>query len=121
MPDDVRGGDVNDVRLEFGEVTADALAKAQAKPIFGTARDRNGGDADQLTRRLECRSIRGWRIDTDLDALSQEIADEPVQRLVRTIADVVVIAREEGNPKVARFHGQKHLMVGAAKAMRAPE
>jgi hypothetical protein len=121
MPDDVRRGDVNDVGLELRKVAANALAQAQPKTIFGTAGDWNRGDADQLTRRLECRSIRGWRIDTDLDALSQEIADEPVQRLVRTIADVVVIAREEGNPKVARFHGQKHLMVGAAKAMRAPE
>ena len=110
---------MNDVRLEFGEVTADALAKAQAKPIFGTARDRNGGDADQLTRRLECRSVRRWRIDTDLDALPKEITDEPVERLVRTVAHIVVIAREEGDPQVARFHGQKHLMVGAAKAMHA--
>ena len=119
MPDDVRRGDVNDVGLELRKVAANALAQAQPKTIFGTAGDWNRGDADQLTRRLECRSVRRWRIDTDLDALPKEITDEPVERLVRTVAHIVVIAREEGDPQVARFHGQKHLMVGAAKAMHA--
>ena len=110
---------MNHVRLELGKVAANALAKAQAKPIFGTAGDRNGGYADQLARWLEGRSVRRWRIDTNLDTLPKEKTDEPVERLVRTVAHIVVIAREEGDPQVARFHGQKHLMVGAAKAMHA--
>ena len=50
------------------------------------------------------RLFHGRRIDPDLDVLAQQIADQPVERLVRPVADVVVIAREQGDAKIARFH-----------------
>jgi len=39
-----------------------------------------------------------------VDALSQQIADKPVQRLVGPVANIVVIARKEGDAELARFH-----------------
>ena len=62
------------------------------------------------------------RIDADLRALAQQIADQPVERLVGAVADIIVIAREQGDAKVARLH-RPALSGGAGKgnqrAMRA--
>jgi len=48
--------------------------------------------------------LDGWRIDAHLYPLPQQITDQPVERLVGAVADVIVIAREEGDAEVVRFH-----------------
>ena len=45
------------------------------------------------------------RIDPDLDALAQQIADQAVERLVGPVAHIIVIARKQGDAEVGRLHG----------------
>ena len=45
------------------------------------------------------------RIDPHLDPLAQQIADEPVERLVGAVPHIIVIAREKGHAEVAGLHG----------------
>ena len=64
--------------------------------IAGTStRSPVGGKGGVLDRR---------RIDAHVDALAKEIFDQPVQRLVGAVADIIVIARKEGDAEVARLH-----------------
>src|SRR3546814_4474567 len=72
--------------------------------IFGSARDRDGGDADELAIGREGGLVDGRRIDADRGALAEEIFNQTVERLVGSIADIVVVAAEEGNAKVGRVH-----------------
>ena len=80
----------------------------------GSATD---GHADEVAGRLERRVVDRRRIDAHLRALAQQIADQPVERLVGAVADIIVIAREQGDAEVARLHRQQPLTAGAAKAM----
>ena len=52
------------------------------------------GKAGMLDRR---------RIDPYLHALAQQIADQPVKRLVGSVADIIVIAGEEGDAEFVKF------------------
>ena len=49
--------------------------------------------------------LDGWGIDADVDSLAQQIADKTVERLVGAVTHIIVIARKEGNAKVAGWHG----------------
>ena len=68
----------------------------------GSATD---GTADQIAGRREGGIIDHRRIDSDAGALLEQIADQAVERLVRAVAHIIVIARKEGDSKVARLHG----------------
>ena len=46
------------------------------------------------------------RINTHLRTLTEQVPDQAIQRLVRTITMVIVIAREEGDAEVTRLHGE---------------
>jgi hypothetical protein len=43
-------------------------------------------------------------INADMHALAKQILDQPVQRLVGAVPDIIVIARKEGHAEVARLH-----------------
>ena len=103
--DDVGAGDVDDVGRKGGEVAADGARDAQRQAIFGAAGDRDGGDADDVADRLERRLVDRRRIDPHLRALAQEIVDQPVERLVGAVADIIVIAREQGDAELFGGHG----------------
>jgi len=83
---------------------ANAWRKRDWQPIFRTTRDRDRRDADEVAGGRKGRLNHRWRIDSDLDALAQEIVDESVQRLVGPVAHIIVIARKEGDAKVGRLH-----------------
>ena len=61
------------------------------------------GNADQVAGRREGGLLDRRRIDADLHALAQQIADQPVERLVGAVADIIVIARKQGDAEVARL------------------
>jgi hypothetical protein len=44
------------------------------------------------------------RVDPDRRALPKQIFDQPVERLVRPVADIIVIAAEQRDAKVGRVH-----------------
>ena len=105
MTDDVGCGDVDDVRLELGKIAADAAGQAKAKLIFRTAGQGDRRDWDQLAGRVERRSVGHRRINAYRHTLPLQIADQAVQRLVGPVADIIVIARKQGDAKVAGLHG----------------
>ena len=76
------------------------------KTVFGAPRNGDRGQGDEISGRLESRSVGGGRIDPDPGALSKQIGDQPVQRLIGTVPDIIVVAREEGDSQIARLHGQ---------------
>jgi len=47
------------------------------------------------------------RVDADFDALSKQIFNETVERLVGAVAHIIVIAREEGHAEVTGLHGSR--------------
>ena len=106
VPDDVGARDMDDVGIELGEIAADTRAgSASGMPIFRAPGNRDRRDADDVARRGKGRLLHRRRIDPHLDALAQQIADKPVERLVGPVADIIVIAREEGDAEIARLHG----------------
>src|SRR3546814_18334141 len=74
------------------------------RSIFAPARHRHGRRADQVARRFEGRAVRGGRIDAHRRPLPQQIGDEAVERLVRAIAHIIVIAAEECDAKPRDIH-----------------
>ena len=60
---------------------------------------------DQLAGRRKGRRFDSGRIDPDLHPLTQQIFDQAIERLVRTVAHVIVIARKQGHAEFARLHG----------------
>src|SRR3954447_22711459 len=102
--DDVWAGDVDNVRVELGEVAPDPRRQSNRQPIFCAGGNWDRGDADEIAGRRESGVLDRRRIDADLDALPQQVSDEAVQRLIGAVADVIVIARKEGDAEVARLH-----------------
>ena len=92
--------------LNCFEIAPDAGRKRERQPVFGPAWDRHRGHADEIAGRREGRLLDRRRIDADLHALAQQIADQPVERLVGAVADIIVIAREEGDAEVGRLHAR---------------
>ena len=101
---DLRACDVEDVRPERLEVPAHAGRDADSDPVFGPAGEGHCGDVDQVAGRREGRRPGDRRIGADGRALADEIAGQAVQRLVRPVADVIVIAAEDGDAKVGDVH-----------------
>ena len=65
---------------------------------------RNGGDADHFAVGLEGRALDGGRIDANRRALAQQIVDQPVQRLIGAVPDIIVIAAEQGDAELGNIH-----------------
>ena len=95
---------MHNIWIEEFEVTADPGRKHDRQSIFGASGNRDRGNADQVARRRECGMLDRRGIDANLHPLPQQIADQPVERLVGAIAHIIVIAREEGDAEVGRFH-----------------
>jgi len=73
-------------------------------PIFRPSGNGDGGKVDQIPGRRESGRLGDRRIDPHRRALAQQIAGEPVQRLVRPVADIIVIAAEKGDAEVRHVH-----------------
>ena len=95
---------MDDIGSEFGKVAANAFWKPDWQAIFGAPGYRERGDADEISGRRKRRIFDSRRIDANLDALPEQVSDEAVERLVRPVPDIIVIARKEGHAKVARLH-----------------
>ena len=54
----------------------------------------------------------GRRIDADLGALAEQIPDQPVERLVGAVADIIIVAREQGDAELFGLHGGTPLAAG---------
>ena len=104
MPDDVGTGYVHHVRVELGEIAPHPRWKREREAIFGAAGNRHCRNVDDIAGCRECRLLHRRRIDPYPDALAQQIADQPVKRLVGSVTDIIVIAREEGDAEVGRLH-----------------
>ena len=96
---------MHDVGIEFRKVTANAGGQGQRQAIFRPPGDRDCRYVDEIAGRREGGLSNGWRVDANLHPLPQQIADEAIQRLVRTIAHIIVIARKQGHAEVAGLHG----------------
>jgi len=104
MAGDVGAGDVQDVGLERLQIPAHPRRDPQAELILGTAGNRQSGDVDEVAPGLEGGLLHRRRIDAHRRALAQQIVGEPVQRLVGPVADIIVIAAEDGDAKVGDLH-----------------
>ena len=109
VPENFGAGDVEDVRGERPEVALHARRDHEADLVFRPPRDREPGDVDEIAGRREGRLLDRRRINADLRAAPEEIAGEPVQRLVRPVADIIVIAAEDGHAKVGHVHFRRHM------------
>ena len=98
---------MDDVRVELSEVASDARRQRYRQAIFRAAGDWQRRDVDEVAGRGKSRLVHCWRIDADLHALAQQIADEAIERLVGAVAHVIVIARKEGDAEVGRLHGSR--------------
>ena len=103
--DDVGAGDMDDVGRELGKVAADARGSS----AIGMRYSRRVGMENDGTWTISPVARKGGVFDrrginADLRALAQQIADQPVERLVGAVEDIIVIAREEGDAKVAGLH-----------------
>jgi hypothetical protein len=106
MRDDVGAGDVDDVGVELVEVAADTRGNRDRHAVFGPAGDRDRGNVDEVAGGGEGGVLDRRRIDAHLHALPQQIADEPVQRLIGPVPNIIVIARKEGDAEITRLHGR---------------
>src|SRR3546814_15791351 len=70
--------------------------------IFGSARDRDGGDADELAIGREGGLVDGRRIDAERGALAGELFNQQVGSRVGSIAATVYVDAEGGKAKVRR-------------------
>ena len=102
--DHVGARDMDDIGRKRLQVSAHRCVKRGGDSIFGPPRHRDRRDIDEVTRGRKGWLVTNRRIDADMRALAQQIADQPVKRLVGPVADIIVIAREQGDAQVARFH-----------------
>jgi hypothetical protein len=71
---------------------------------FRAAGHGDGRRADQVAGRREGGGIGGRGIDAHLRTLTQQIADEAIERLVRAIAHIIIIAAEQRDTKSGNIH-----------------
>ncbi len=109
VPGAVGAGNVHDIGREPVQVLLDPRRQDGGHAIFGAAGDRQRGQADQVARRLERGGFRGRRIDADLRAVVEQPADQPVERLVRAVAHVIVVAAEQRNAEIGNVHDRPAL------------
>ncbi|GAA4643262.1 hypothetical protein GCM10023115_12220 [Pontixanthobacter gangjinensis] len=105
---------MKDVRFKRLDIFTDPFRNAQRKPEFAATGKWDGWQADKIALRFKRRRLRGRRIDADLRALTQQIFNEAIKRLIRAIANVVIIAAKKGNAKIRRLHGWSALSCRAA-------
>ena len=96
--EDVGGGDVDDVGAEGANVLAKFAVEAERKPEFAALGQSDRRNRHQRPCGLERGGVSHRRIDPILMSARFKVADEAVQRLVRTLSDVIVIAREKRDP-----------------------
>ena len=95
---------MDDIGSELRKIAANALGKPDRQAIFGAARYRERGNADEIARGRERWILDGRRIDAHLDALAKQVSNKAVERLVRAVTDILVIARKEGHAEVGGLH-----------------
>ena len=104
VAEDFRAGDVDHVRREGGDVASDRERNADRRAIFGAPRNGDRRHPDDLADRGEGGRVGARRIHPDRGTLTQQIADQAVQRLIGAIADVVIIAAEQRDAKLGHVH-----------------
>jgi hypothetical protein len=114
MAERIGARQMDEIRTKMQEITPDAAGHAIRHAIFLAAGHRKGGRADEVARRREGGRVRGRRIDAHGGALTQQIAHEAVERLVRAVAHIIVIAAEKGDAQAGDIH-QRALNAGARK------
>ncbi len=87
-------GDVHYVGRERLEALAHPGRERQRNAVLSPAGYRKRRHADKLAGRLEGRLLGHRRVDADICSLAQEIADKAVERLVRSVTNIVVVARK---------------------------
>ena len=98
---------MDDVWIKGAKVPPDARRKRDGHSIFRSSRDRYRRNPDQIAGRRKGRMRNRRRIDSHVHALAQQIADQPVERLVGAVAHIIVIARKQGDAEIARLHGMR--------------
>ena len=96
---------MDNVGVEIGKVTADGAGEAGREAIFGALGNGEAGQADEVAGRRKGRRIGRRRVDSHRVAVAQKIANEPVERLVGAIADIIIIARKKGDAEWRRHGG----------------
>ena len=104
MTEQLRACDMEDSRRELAQVAANSGRDREPELVFRTPGDREIGDVDQIAFGFERGVLHRRRIDPDLGARPEQIIGEPVQRLVRAVADIIIVAAEDSHSKVACVH-----------------
>jgi enoyl-CoA hydratase/carnithine racemase len=117
----IRRGDMDHVGREFGQIAPHPGAERQRKAVFGPTGDRKRRHRDQIALRLERGLGHGRGIDPHRRALAQQVFDQPVERAVRPVEHIVVIARDEGDPEIGGVHRQRsNRLAGKARVAALP-
>ena len=96
---------IGEEQIRAAEIEVAAVQTGAAvELVFPATGDRYRWQADQFARRFESGGIRGGGIYAYLCALAQKVIHQPVERLVRAIANVVVVAAEQGHAQVRTSH-----------------
>ena len=96
---------MNEIWSKRRKIAAHLCWQATREPIFSTfARQGDSGYVDEVTN---CR--KGWipdggRIDSHRNATVEQVADKEIQRLVRAVTSVIIIAAEKCDAKIRRLH-----------------
>ena len=98
-PEEIGAGNMDMGRREIAHVVAHRCRQAHGDPIFGAARQADRRHRNQIPGRREGRRLHRRRIDPDRGASLQQMPDELVERAVGAVANAIVIAREERDPK----------------------
>jgi len=110
MAEDVGSGYVNEVRREGRQVAPYLGRKAAREPIFSAfARKWYGGHIHKVARRWKRRLRDRRRVDPHRYTATEQMADQQVQRLVRTVPRVIIVAAEKCDAKVRRLHDRGDL------------
>ena len=104
MTDNIRARNVNDIGAELSKIAANPFGKPDRQAVFGATGYRERGNADEIAGRRKRRIVHGRRIDAHLDALPEQVTHKSVECLVRSVADIIVIARKERHAEVGRLH-----------------
>ena len=95
---------MDDIGAKISKIAPHAGRQANRKVILTATWNGNRGQADQLARRGK-RGLRdSRRIYPHRRALGKQIARQPVKRLVRSIAHIIVVAAEQRNAKIGCLH-----------------
>ena len=88
---------------EYGRITL-VMAKNAAAPAGHAI----GWHADQIAGRRKGRLVGRRRIDAQRHAMVEQVARQPVERLVRAIADIIIVSAEHRDAELGRLHPRAH-------------